>query len=326
MQTIPTSPGRGPVWLALAASLVAVLMAMAAGCADVLPDPRLLYGAEQTAQTQEDVGLEPMQGDLPAARLPTAAPSPLVEVRSADTPRARPVQVAIGTVATRLGAPDPAALLTGFASECLTTYVTDRDAIELLTLGRTDFALIGQPLSQRDQHTGLCQTLLGAEVYALAVHPRMPLRSLGRDQVRRLLTGDLRDWSELGLVPGSIAVAVPADDDLLERAARALIPGDPIHKRAVRVDGERGVYDLLLREPGTIGLVRAATAALDPTVRLLAIDQIRPGIDTFRYGTYPYGTGLWLATPGLPRGAAEHCLATLQRDRRLDESVLSLPR
>lgn len=285
-----------------------------AGCGKELgpPSDELL----STAPTSI-VGIEPFCAEVAAqAATPPAAPAAEGAPRRAVTMMAR--HVAMGRAARSLGGD---ALLAPMSREYLVTQaiVADRDAIELLVLGKTDFALAGAQLSQRDRELGLRETLLGVELFALVVAEDTPLPGLRADVLRRLLTGAVRDRAELGLPAGPVVLGVPADREQRDRAAHLFIAGDPFAATAVPIDGDRGAFDLLLREPFAIAVVHVAAMAQATGIRPLEIDGARPTLEAFALGIYPYGVPLQLITAGEPRQPAAQIIESV----RNGDSVLA---
>jgi ABC-type phosphate transport system substrate-binding protein len=204
----------------------------------------------------------------------------------------------------------------------------DRDAVELVQLGRADFAVCGGSLAARDQHAGLHGVRIGVELFALAVAPDSPARSLTHHQVRQVLTGRVQRWTELGLAGGAIAVVVPSDRALADRAAKVLIPGDPFASTCVAVASEQHAADQLLREPGAVAVVRVTGQPRVDGLRLLQIDWVTPSADAFAYTTYPYGVPIVLVTHGPAAGAAADFLAFVRSadgNALLARTILPLP-
>ena len=122
--------------------------------------------------------------------------------------------------------------------------------------------------------------------------------------MRRILTGEVDNWQQLGFADEAIVAVVPSDPDLAERAARALIPGDSYASTCIKVKGEQHVADQLMQHPGAIGIVRVDARPRASSQRLLQIDWTDPSPEAFGYGTYPYGIPLQLVTSGQPRDHA----------------------
>lgn len=286
-----------------------------------------LVPVSQLSGARNDVAPPPAGNDgattppprlLPAAgqvdRIPSA---PLLEsaLRSSDPDPQEPLtRVAIGRTAAQLGAESLCMQQAGRAPFAA-RIVRDRDAIEHVLLGEADFGLAALPLSALDRQRGLRDELLAIELFALAVAEHAPVRNLRADQVRLVLTGQLRDWVQLGLPPAPIVVAAPADEGMRVRAARVLIPGDALAADAARLDADRDLVGLLAGTPGVIGVVRVGAVHDAPGVRLLPIDGILPSTDAYRGGAYPYGTPVLAVHRGLPGRAVVERLERARNGR-----------
>lgn len=284
-----------------------LLAALAACTTGSEPDPSEVQRglAQRGSPRATDDGLVvPVSVDLgPIA----AAPAPMVETsdRQQVADRERLV-VAVGRDAAHCFDTTTEKAFAAACPDLAGSFVScpDRDAIDLMMVGRADFALLGGSLSAREQHAGLRQTRIGVELFALAVDPDFPARSLTRTQVRQVFTGEVTDWQQLGYDAGPVVAVVPAERGLAERAARALILGDNFAASAIRVGSERHVADQILRNKGAIGVVRVTGRPMESGQRLLQIDWTPPTSEAYGFGTYPFGVPVHLVTSGQPSALA----------------------
>jgi hypothetical protein len=261
----------------------------------------MLTGREQMPKPQQllpqdlgPVGIAPMIGDSVYA---PAAPFGEVE-RSTTTQAQRHSAVAVfGHTATSLGASMQCPALVDRGIELMSSTATDRDAIEFLHMGRTEFAVVGTQLSPDDLASGLQATTIGAEVWALEV-----------------LTGQARDWREIGLNLGAIALAVPMAQDVGERAARALVGGDPFAADAARLAGDDAVLAHVLSAPGAVGVVRVGAVGEHRGVRLLRIDGVDATPEEYTNGRYRAVVPLVVATVGPAQGAAALYIEAMRKE------------
>ncbi len=284
-----------------------VALLVLAGCAwGTDPDPREIAASRPAAKSA------PARDDAPvlvvstiAAGDPSSAPLSETMARQQTVAR-RHLLVPIGQNAAHvIEAPVQQAFL-GDCTDLASMFpgLTDRDVVETLMLGQADFGVIGGQLSVREQHAGLRQTQIGVELFAVAVAPGSPVRSLSPSQVRQIFTGQVNDWQQLGMAAGPIVPVAPADHDLAERAARAMIPGDDFAAGVVRVASERHVADQTLQHKGAIGIVRLCDQPMETDLKLVHIDWIPPSAESFAYGTYTFGLPVQLVTSGQPTGEA----------------------
>lgn len=265
------------------------------------------------------VGIAPVVGDSVYA---PAMPFGEVE-RSATTQTQRSSAVAVfGHRATGLGATQQCPALTERGIELLSSTASDRDAIEFLHMGRTEFAVVGTQLSPDDLASGLQGTTIGAEVWALAVPQESPLESMSSQLVRRVLTGQARDWREIGLNLGAIALAMPMDPSSIERASFALLAGDGFAADATRLDDENAVIAHVLSAPGAIGVVRVSSLGAQQGVRLLRIDGVDATPDEYANGRYRAAVPLVVATMGPAQGTAAIYIEAMRKESARSRSTL----
>jgi hypothetical protein len=257
---------------------------------------------------------------LPAAEHP-AAPLADVDLDSWQQAGSNEESLVVGSDAD---------LLLGDASPMLTgrslgdETVSDRDAVELVLLGRRGFALSSADPFLREKQAGLVASFVAVELVAAVVERNSPVFDLSSNQLRRIATGQVTRWSELGFDGDEVTVLAPRDPAIRERVARAMFRGDSIHPSAVLFDEQRNVLDQLLRVRGAIALValdRNRTFENNPDVRIVTLDGLAPDVATYRNGAYPYGTPLMLVTPGYMQGAAQDLYQMLLRAPELPDNL-----
>jgi ABC-type phosphate transport system substrate-binding protein len=262
-----------------------------------------------------------------AFALPPTPAAPASETQRRPEVVASKLHVALGRDAAHLA---DAKLWNAFAGtigdEVVAADCTDRDAVELMLLGRVQMAVIARQLSPNDVQAGLRQTRLGVELFGLAVGPQSTVRSLTHQQVRQVLTGQVTTWSQLGRHGGGITAIVPGDPGFAARAAKVLIPGDPFGSVCERAASEAFTDQRLQQDANAIAVVRVDAQPRAEGVRFVQIDWIAPSADAFEYGTYPFGAPLTLVTSGQPTGAAQQfaAFATTGAGRELLRSAVTL--
>jgi hypothetical protein len=229
-----------------------------------------------------------------------AAPS--VETARGEDPRRHRLALAIGRGLLEITGP-------GFEErvhaavpelELALTATGDRDAIDLVRVGRQDAALAFGDLLPGDVQSGLRQVWLGSEVFAVAAAAGNPVTNLSPGQLRGMLTGHLNTWAKLGGSAGAVQLVLPETPERLRRAEHVLLPGDSLAMRCVHAATDQAVFDQIRSRPGAAGLITLTAAPRDNDIRLLTVDKVPPMAETFAVGTYPYGQKLVLVTSGPP--------------------------
>lgn len=274
--------------------------ALLAACSPELPPPALSaawVGAP-------DFGPEAVCVDL-TARMSSDYPSaPMAERSLYATPPQNSERLALGRSANAiLGNTLPVAL-ESMSTRCLSSTHEDRDAVELMLLGKADSAVATVPPSPREAGTGLASTLLGVELFGLVVHDSASVHNLRIEEARDVIDGTLVDWRQFSMDAGALRLVSSLDAAARDRALRVLAPGRSLTAAALGVDSAAEAVAEVLRDPTTIALVHVAAIPPDAPVRVLAIDGTLPSVAAFARGAYPVGVPLWLVTRGAPGGLA----------------------
>jgi hypothetical protein len=297
-----TTPGH------LAALLLLAVVASACGSGSD-PDPREIAAAmDAERQPPPDWNRPVPEVAESNPSLPSQPPpGPVAETQAREDAPVLPITtIAVGIDAAHVLDPTVQRAIAAACPEFATKYApcSDRDAVEVLMVGRADFGVIGGPLSPREIEAGLGQTRIGIELFALAVDQDLAAQSLSRAQVRQVLTGEVTRWEQLGYEGGDITIFAPADRNVAQRAVRALMPGDNFPATARRVDSARELASNILVVTGSIGVVHVLDQPLAAGLKLLQIDWIAATAEMFQCDTYPFGQAVHLVTSGPPTGAS----------------------
>jgi ABC-type phosphate transport system substrate-binding protein len=300
-----TTPGQAVALVLLAVAAIA--------CDSGDPDPRVVAAALDAERQAPPDGNPPVpevaegnpSGPSDPSESPPPGPAAETQIRE-DAPAARTTTIALGIDAAHVVDSIVQRAVAQACPDLGAKYApcSDRDAVEVLMVGRAEFGVIGGPLSQREVEAGLAQTRIGIELFALAVAQDLPARSLSRTQVRQLLTGEVTRWEQFGYEGGDITIFAPADRNVAQRAAHALMPGDNFPATARRVDSERELANNIRVVSGSLGVVHVLDRPLEEGLRLLPIDWIAATAETFESDTYPFGQAVHLVTSGPPTGAS----------------------
>jgi hypothetical protein len=290
--------------------LLAASLAVAS-CAEPPGDP--MVSLQQWRETHPNaeadrpqlIRAEPWHG-VPAA--------PIAEIRRAEDPRRHRLALAASLGLLEIAGSDLADRVRAAVPdlELTVTATSDRDAIDLVRVGRQDAALVLGELSPRDVQSGLRQVWLGSEVFALAVSAANPVANVSGGQLRGVLCGHLNTWTKLGGSAGAVQLVLPQSPERLERMAQVFLPGDRLATRNLRVASDQEAFEQLRRVPGGASLIALTAEPRPDDVRLLSVDKVPPMVETFAVGTYPYGRKLVLITEGEPGDLAAKLLEYLQ--------------
>jgi phosphate transport system substrate-binding protein len=164
----------------------------------------------------------------------------------------------------------------------------------------------------------LVRVPIGVDGLAVVVHPANATPGLSVEQLRRVFSGEILDWAEVGGAPGEIELVSREDGSGSRRLFEDRVMGDePVSLTAVVMPTSWDVVDYVSRHPQTIAYVSRGLAMVAPrgappaavgatppapAVRVLPIADTTPTLDAIRSQSYPLVQPLYLVSRGETRG------------------------
>ncbi|MBX2853829.1 MAG: substrate-binding domain-containing protein [Rhodobacteraceae bacterium] len=172
--------------------------------------------------------------------------------------------------------------------------ISNEEAGALLSAGMGDLT------SRESEH------VVAVDGVQVVVAPENPAVSVSVKDLGRIFSGQVSDWSQLGLPPGRINVYAPVGTDgswdafesLVLKPTRARLGG-----AVQRQSDQAQLLQMVARDPQAIGFVGAATRH---SLRALNIEDscgliTPPSLFSMKTEEYPLARRLFLYTPGQPR-------------------------
>ena len=156
--------------------------------------------------------------------------------------------------------------------------------ITAVTEGRCDIGLSSRNLKDEEAAKGLKATVLALDGIAVIVNPENPVGELSLDEIAKIYTGEITNWSELGgndaeiVVIGREAGSGTRDGfESITKTADACV-----YRQELTSTGD--VITTVAQNPNAIGY--ASLASVKDTVKALNVDGVTPGEDTVKDGSY----------------------------------------
>lgn len=175
-----------------------------------------------------------------------------------------------------------------------------------LALDRFDFAFVERnPRADELDRAEATALELGRDGLYIVVHPANTLQNLARDELQKVLTGELNRWSQLKIAP-------PAGEDDIQVLAREegsgmraiieeqVMGGARLTPTALLQPTNLDVLDYVAEHPNAIGYVAANIWDENSRTRALAIENVPATRDSVRAGTYPFLQTVFLIVPRTP--------------------------
>lgn len=156
--------------------------------------------------------------------------------------------------------------------------------ITAVTEGRCDIGLSSRNLKDEEAAKGLKATVLALDGIAIIVNPENPISELSLEQIAKVYTGEITNWSELGgndaeiVVIGREAGSGTRDGfESITKTADACV-----YRQELTSTGD--VITAVAQNPDAIGY--ASLASVGDTVKALVVEGVAPSEETVKDGSY----------------------------------------
>ena len=150
--------------------------------------------------------------------------------------------------------------------------------------GRSDIGLSSRALKDEEKASGLTQTILAYDGIAVIVNPANPINDLSLEQIAKVYTGEITNWSELGGDDAEI-VLIGREAGSGTRDGFESITGTTDacqYRQELTSTGD--VITTVAKNPNAIGY--ASLASVKDTVKALAVEGVTPSEETVKDGSY----------------------------------------
>ena len=156
--------------------------------------------------------------------------------------------------------------------------------IEAASNGSADIGLASRALKDEEKAGGLTETVVALDGIAVIVNADSKVEDLSVEQIAKIFTGEITDWSEVGGEAGKIS-CIGREAGSGTRDGFESITGT---KDACKLDQELtstgDVITTVSQNPDAIGY--ASLAALKDNVKALTVGGVAPTEDTVKDGSY----------------------------------------
>ncbi|MBI4352693.1 MAG: phosphate ABC transporter substrate-binding protein [Candidatus Omnitrophica bacterium] len=183
------------------------------------------------------------------------------------------------------------------------------EGLAALLKGEVDLAGVSRPLSYEEKKRGFYYQVIGYDAIGVFVHRSNPVQSLGKEQIKRMFTGEIKNWSETsgGDAPVVCVTETWGKGRATTEEFRRLVMGQESYRADRKeVDRPRDQAAALASEEN--GIAAASIAFARPEIRAVAIEGVSPEPANVVSGAYLLSRPLLLVTKGLPRGEAKEFL------------------
>jgi phosphate transport system substrate-binding protein len=166
------------------------------------------------------------------------------------------------------------------------------DAIKGVSEGLLDIGSQARPMkaSEKETYTNVDEILFVKDAMVLGVNPNVQVSGLTTDQLKKIYSGEILDWSEVGGKAGKIVVLDREEEDSSKILLRERIIGNDlkISEAAVILHSAGDMNKAIAETSNSLGYSSFGTITKDKlNIKSLAIDGVMPTIENTISGKYP---------------------------------------
>ena len=156
--------------------------------------------------------------------------------------------------------------------------------VEAALSGTADIGLASRALKDEEKAEGAVENIIALDGVAVVVNPANGVEDLSVEDIAKIFTGEITNWSELGGEDLEIAVLGREDGSGTRTAFEEIVgvEGTCVYKNEYGSTGD--VIGNVASNPNAIGY--ASLCAVDDTVKAVKVNGVAPSEETVKDGTY----------------------------------------
>lgn len=156
--------------------------------------------------------------------------------------------------------------------------------ITAVSEGRCDIGLSSRALKDDEKASGLKETILAYDGIAIIVNPQSKVEDLTVEQIKKIYTGEITNWSEVGGADGEIVLIGREAGSGTRDGFESITDTKDKCKYRQELTSTGDVITTVAQNPNAIGY--ASLASVKDTVKALKVGGVTPSDDTVKDGSY----------------------------------------
>ena len=168
--------------------------------------------------------------------------------------------------------------------------------IEAVTNGTADIGNSSRSLTDEEKAGGLEENIVAIDGIAVIVHPDNDVEDLTTDQLKKIYTGEITNWSEVGGADEAIVVVGREAGSGTRGAFEEILEVEDACKYAQELNETGAVVAKVGETEGAIGYVSLDN--VKDSVKALKLDGVEASEETIKDGSYSLQRPFVMATKG----------------------------
>ena len=166
--------------------------------------------------------------------------------------------------------------------------------ITAVSEGRCDIGLSSRALKDDEKASGLVETVLAYDGIAVIVNPANGVEDLSLEQIAKIYTGEITNWSEVGGSDAEIVLIGREAGSGTRSGFEEIVEVKDLCKYRQELSSTGDVITTVAQNPGAIGY--ASLASVKDTVKAVNVEGVTPSEQSVKDGTYAIQRPFVLAT------------------------------
>lgn len=150
--------------------------------------------------------------------------------------------------------------------------------------GRCDIGLASRNLKDEEKADGLTETTLALDGIAVIVNPENGVEDLTLEQIQKIYTGEIKNWSEVGGKDGEIVLIGREAGSGTRDGFESITDTEDACQYRQELTSTGDVITTVSQNANAIGY--ASLASVKDTVKAIKVNGVTPGEDTVKDGSY----------------------------------------
>lgn len=156
--------------------------------------------------------------------------------------------------------------------------------ITAVSEGRCDIGLSSRTLKDEEKAGGLIETVLAYDGIAIILNPANPVAGLTLEEIAKIYTGEISNWSELGGKDAEIVLIGREAGSGTRDGFESITGTTDLCQYRQELTSTGDVITTVAQNPDAIGY--ASLASVKDTVKAVPVDGVAPSEETVKDGSY----------------------------------------
>lgn len=160
--------------------------------------------------------------------------------------------------------------------------------------GSADIGTASRELKDDEKAWGLTEHIIAYDGIAIVVHPNNPIEGLTQEQIKKIFTGEITNWKDVGGNDAEINVISREDGSGTRDAFKEILGFEDFIENAVIANSNGAVKTTLASKEN--GIAYISLGIVDDTVKAAKVDGVEPSVGTVKNKEYKISRPLLMLT------------------------------